>query len=268
MGDDTIAKAPTQRRGRSAGDRPTRPRPEWQWAKVVDVIAETPETATLKLACPVPTEYLPGQYYNIRHPVPGRPRPIQRAYSIGSSPHPDPSVIEVTVKEMEGGLISPRLVREVRPGDEMEVRGPYGTFTWTVDEPGPLLFVAAGSGVVPFMAMIRYAVAHGATERMRLLFSSKSADTVIYADELARLEAEHSWLDVVHSFTRSPEDPRSRHHRRIDEEMVLESLREVADDPASVRGFACGPPEMVTLAEEVMLKAGMDREKVKTEKYD
>ena len=58
---------------------------------------------------------------------------------------------------MIGGLVSPVLVRDTPIGSKLEVRGPYGAFNWTEDMGGPLLLVAAGSGVVPFMSMIRYA---------------------------------------------------------------------------------------------------------------
>src|SRR5688572_30485381 len=90
-------------------EHPRKPPPQWQSAKVFDVLTETKDTVTLRLGLPTPTPFLAGQYFNVRLPVEGRPRPIQRAYSVASSPFPDPSIIDITVKEMEGGLVSPRL---------------------------------------------------------------------------------------------------------------------------------------------------------------
>ena len=285
LADDPEAPAPTlvaaqaaaaggtaeERAARLAQARsaPRAPRPQWQQADVVDVIAETPETTTLRLALPTAAGFVAGQYYNVRYPVEGRPRPIMRAYSIGSSPFPDPSVIEITVKEMTGGLVSPHLVRDVRPGDRLEVRGPHGTFTWTEADGGPVLLIAAGSGVVPFMSVIRYAVAKKLSVRMRLLFSSKSDEFVIYAEELRRLEQEHPWLDVVHTFTRSPGHPGAAYHRRIDASMItdcLEGLR--ADGDESPVGYACGSPEMVDSAQAALLAAGLEPDRVRVEKYD
>lgn len=255
----------------SRAARRAEPRPQWQTAEVQHVIHETSETVTLRIALSEAPGFLPGQYYNVRYPVEGRPRPIQRAYSIGSSPVPDASVIDVTVKEMEGGLVSPKLVHRVEAGDKIEVRGPHGNFTWTESEGGPLLLVAAGSGVVPFMSMIRYAVVKGLTVPTRLLFSSKSAEFVIYAEELARLEREHEWLEVVHTFTRAPGDPNARYHRRIDRSMVSDSVAELTGgvrDPESIIGYVCGAPELVDSAQAALLSCGLDADRVRVEKYD
>ncbi len=245
------------RRERSA------PKP-WQMGKVVELIDETPETRSIRILVPQPTQYTPGQYYNVRLPMEGKPRPIQRAYSLGSSPFPDPSIIEMGIREISDGLVSPILVRQIRVGDEIEVRGPFGAFTWTEELGGPVLLVGAGSGVVPLMAMIRYQVEKGTSHKMHLLFSSKSRDFVIYREELERLEAAHEWLEVSHTFTRDGHDEVARYHRRIDKEMLAEVSTEVNPKVA----YICGPPEVVEGAEEILLELGLPRESVYTEKYD
>ncbi|CAG4908576.1 unnamed protein product, partial [Acidithrix sp. C25] len=58
-------------------------------------------------------------------------------------------------------------------GDVIDVRGPHGNFTWNEPDDGPVLLVAAGSGVVPFMAMIRYASIKGLSVPMLLLFHQR-----------------------------------------------------------------------------------------------
>lgn len=249
----------------SPGARPAKtPPPQWQQGEVVGVIVETPETNSLQIRVPEARRFLPGQYYNIRIPIEGRPRPIQRAYSIGSSPNPDFGVIEVGVRETPGGLVSPVLVRDTKVGDTLEVRGPYGTFTWTEELGGPVLLIGAGSGVVPLMSMIRYAVSKGLEIPMHLLFSSKSKDFVIYREDLDRLESEHEWLRVSHSYTRDPSDHAARFHRRIDKEMVSEVFEEVRSRVA----YICGPPEMVEESEKILGNLGMDPSLIMTEKYD
>jgi ferredoxin-NADP reductase len=233
-------------------------------AKVVGIIEETPDTKSLRLELPEPASYLPGQYYNIRLPIEGRPRPVQRAYSLGSSPYPASRVIEVGVKAVEGGLVSPRLVWDVVVGDELEVRGPYGAFTWTEEDGGPVLLVGAGSGIVPLMAMIRYQAARGTEVPMHLLYSSRRRDDVIYWEALEDLRAQHGWLRVSHTFTRDLEDPAARFHRRIDKEMVQLTY---AESEAKL-AYICGPPELVDDVERTLVESGMDEQRIKTEKYD
>ena len=87
------------------GARRSRERaPAWQQATICAVIDEAPDAVTLRLRLREASGFLPGQYYNVRLPVPGRPLPVQRAYSVGSSPMPDPSLIDLGVRELPGSL--------------------------------------------------------------------------------------------------------------------------------------------------------------------
>ncbi len=124
--------------------------------------------------------------------------------------------------------------------------------------------VAAGSGVVPFMGMIRYQRERGTAVPMHLLFSSKAEEFVIYRSELEAMVASTSWLEVSHTFTRDPTSATPRFNRRIDKEMVSEIFAEVGPKLA----YVCGPPEMVDDVERALLEGGMDSASIKTEKYD
>ncbi len=127
---------------------------------------------------------------------------MQRSYSVGSSPFSDASVFDLGVREIPGGLASPRLARDLSPGDRIEVRGPAGRFTWTEADGGLLLLVGAGSGLVPLMAIIRYGAAADLAVPMRLVCSSASFEFAFYHEDLTRLAETRGWLNVVHSFTR------------------------------------------------------------------
>ena len=83
-----------------------------------------------------------------------------------------------------------------------------------------MLLVGGGSGVVPLMAMIRHRAAAGSDAAMRLLFSSRSWDDVIYRDELERLAGDG--LTVVHTLTRSQPPGWTGYARRVDAEMLAE----------------------------------------------
>ncbi|MGH9065149.1 MAG: FAD-binding oxidoreductase [Acidimicrobiales bacterium] len=236
----------------------------WQLAQVAELIVEAPDAVTLRLRLERPSGFLPGQYYNLRLAVPGRPRPVQRAYSVGSSPFPEPSVIDLGVKEVGEGLVSPRLVRDVSPGESLEVRGPAGRFCWTEEDGGPLLLVGVGSGVVPLMAIIRYGASRGLDVPMALLCSASDFDHALYHEDLARLAETCPWLEVLHSFTRDPGDPRAAHHRRIDAAMLEDALGVGGPRLA----YLCGPPAMVDDVTGWLVELGLDPTQIRTEKYD
>jgi ferredoxin-NADP reductase len=254
----TIAPARTVR------DVSSRQPARWQNARVIDIIEETPDAVTLRLRLVDSADFLPGQYYNVRLTVAGRTGPIQRAYSVASSPVPETSTIDIGVREVPGGLISPQLVRGLSVGDQIQVRGPVGRFTWTMEDGGPVLLVGAGSGVVPLMSMVRYAVAADLDIPMRLVCSSSSFDSAFYHRDLANLAEQHSWLEVVHTLTRDSSDVRAAHHRRIDHRMIVEAVA----GQLPRRAYICGPPAMVEDVQGWLGELGVDPHWVRIEKYD
>ena len=103
MGTSSLAGS-LARTGRSTSAKAP---PRWQAAEVIEVLEEAPDAVTLRLRLDETAGFLPGQYYNVRLGVLEDSRTVQRAYSVGSSPLPDPSVIDLGVREVPGGFISP-----------------------------------------------------------------------------------------------------------------------------------------------------------------
>src|SRR3954453_16656831 len=125
--------------------------------------------------------HLPGQHYDVRLTSPDG-YVAQRSYSIASTPL-DKGTIELTIDRLEDGEVSPYFHDVVEEGDEVEVRGPFTSyFVWRGES--PVLLVGGGSGVVPLMAMLRHRRRAGLDARMRLVYSVRHANDVIYADEL------------------------------------------------------------------------------------
>src|SRR5437867_1872130 len=93
----------------------------------------------------------------------------QRSYSIAS--RPEGAQLLLTIERLGDGEVSPYLVGELRPGDELELRGAVGGyFVWERSSGGPLLLIGGGSGVVPLRAMLRHHVATGSDAAVRLLY--------------------------------------------------------------------------------------------------
>ena len=126
----------------------------WQAARIAEVRAETARARTLVFDLPGWTGHRAGQHVDVRLTAEDGYR-AQRSYSIASPP--GAPRLELTVERLDDGEVSPWLVDEARPGDEIELRGPIGGyFVWEPDRGGPLLLVAGGSGLVPLMAIERH----------------------------------------------------------------------------------------------------------------
>ena len=186
----------------------------------------------------------------------------QRSYSIASAPGEE---LALTVERLDDGEVSPYLVDEAREGDMVELRGPIGGyFVWDGDEPQPTLLVAGGSGIVPLMAMARHRARAGARAPMRLLFSSRTLEEVIYRDELDRLAEESDGFEVVHTLTRDQPPGWTGYARRIDAELLAEVAFPATDEPLV---FVCGSTRFVDAAADGLIGVGYDPAWIRTERF-
>lgn len=218
----------------------------WEPALVVATEPSASQTTTLRLRLPEIPAVLPGQYYLIRLVIDAPPGIVEQAYSVSSSPYPPTPEIEIAVREVPGGRVSPHLVHDVRVGDRLYVRGPFGFLTWTEKDGGPLVLIGAGSGVAPLMSIVRYAAARRAAVPMTVLCSSRDRPAVFLRHALEALDRDQPWLSVAHTFTRSPGDPYARYHRRIDAAMIDEVVRRAPGTDAGEASFlVAGPSDLV-----------------------
>ena len=163
---------------------------------------ETPRVKSFRLRLPMWMPHLPGQHYDVRLTAPDGYR-AQRSYSVASSPL-DEGEIELTIDRLEDGEVSSYFHDVVIEGDRVEVRGPFASyFVWRGE--APALLIGGGSGVVPLMSILRHRRRAMPGLSMRLVYSARSADDVIYADELGD--------EAVLTFTREPPAGLGRPHR-------------------------------------------------------
>jgi ferredoxin-NADP reductase len=190
--------------------------------------------------------HLPGQHYDVRLTAPDGYR-AQRSYSIASSPL-DEGRIELTIDLLDEGEVSPYFHEVVVEGDQVEVRGPFTSyFVWRGES--PVLLLGGGSGVVPLMGMLRHRRRTMPELEMRLIYSVRSAEDVIYADELGD--------ETTLTFTREPPEGWAGHTGRIDASLI----------PPPSQAFACGTNGFVEAATGLLLEAGYSPEAIRTERF-
>jgi ferredoxin-NADP reductase len=234
----------------------------WQLGEVVELIRETPRVSSLVVDVPNWPGHLAGQHVDVRLTAEDGYQ-AQRSYSIASPP--EDALVALTVERLSDGEVSPYLVDEVRVGDKVELRGPIGGyFVWTAGEDRPLLLLAGGSGIVPLMAMVRHHAAAGSEAPVRLLYSSRSIEEVIYGDELDRLSAQNKNLVIAHTLTRSQPPGWAGYSRRIDREMLTQVAWPKRDAPDV---FVCGPTAFVETASGLLVESGYEASWIKTERF-
>jgi ferredoxin-NADP reductase len=228
----------------------------WLAATVSATHEETPRVRTLELDVPEWSGHRAGQHLDVRLTAEDGYE-AERSYSIASAPG-DP--LAITVERLDDGEVSPYLVDELRDDDVIEVRGPIGGyFVWDGDEPEPVLLVAGGSGVVPLMAMARHRARVDSDTPMRLLYSSRSWEDVIYRDELETLG-----IDVVHTLTREQPPGWNGYARRIDDELLREVAFPASQEP---RVYVCGSTHFVDAGADGLVRLGYDPRWIRTERF-
>jgi ferredoxin--NADP+ reductase len=152
----------------------------------------------------------------------------------------------------------------------MRMIGPKGKFMLEPDDDRTHLFVSTGTGIAPFLAMMREALAAGAPRRTVLLHGCSYADELGYAELLRTWEADGTYpVRYVPTVSR-PDDPRNAAWRgrtgRV--ETVVEAVcREMELSPERTVVYICGNPEMILNVERILLEFGFPEFHVKKELY-
>jgi 3-ketosteroid 9alpha-monooxygenase subunit B len=218
---------------------------------VIDVIDETPDAKSFVLRVPVELgsafAYRPGQFLTVR--VPG----AARCYSLSSSPHTDQH-LTFTVKRVPAGVGSNWLCDNVRPGGDVELSPPAGSFTPArLDR--DLLLLAGGSGITPVISIVKSALSEG-DGQVALVYANRDERSVIFDAELRDLAARYPRRLCVHHWLDAACGPPT-----VDR--LVELLRPYADREA----FVCGPEPYMAAAGRALDVLGVPAERVHVERF-
>jgi ring-1,2-phenylacetyl-CoA epoxidase subunit PaaE len=210
--------------------------------------------------------FRPGQYLTLRtfvDDVAGR-REERRSYSICAPAGGPP---RVGVRRVASGLFSEWLVDRARPGDEVEVAPPAGSFTPDLEPDTHHGLIAAGSGITPVLSIAASVLgAHGDT-RVTLLYGNRRTDTVMFTEELADLKNAYGpRLQLVHVLSREPMAAEI-FSGRLDAARLRLLLGSLVDTEDVDQWWLCGPLGMTTDAQEVLVELGVPKERVHRELF-
>lgn len=234
----------------------------WRVGTLKERRRETRTAHTLVFDVPDWPGHDAGQHVDVRLRAPDGYTAV-RSYSIANASAG--ARVELTIEELADGEVSPYLAETIAPGNELEMRGPIGGwFVWRPEQSEPVQLIAGGSGIVPLMAMLRTRALHAQRAPFRLLYSVRSPQSVIYGDELRALAQSDASFAFTPVYTRAAPDGWTRAPGRIDAALVAQ-----AAFAPSVRSacYACGPTAFVERASDLLIAAGYDAARIKTERF-
>ena len=224
------------------------------------VLVPDPDRGTTALAY-----FGAGKYLTVFETVEGMP--VTRAYSISSSPKDAlDGKYMLTIKLVEGGLLSRYILDTWTVGTPVEVSAPAGNFEYQpLRDAKKVICLAGGSGITPFISMAN-AIADGDEDfEMTLLYGSRNWDSILFREELAALADKCDKIKVVHVLS-----DKARGALRKGTErgfLTAELIRKYAptDEPYSV--FLCGPQAMYQFLDKELEKLQLERKYIRHEMF-
>lgn len=181
-----------------------------------------------------------GQYVQVTIPSVG----VTRAYSMANAADGSRE-LELLIRLLPDGRFSGHVAAGLATGEPVRVRGPYGQFTFRGD-PNPV-FVAGGTGLAPILAILRSLARTAPTTKARLIFGVATDADLFCLDELSELRGVMPDLDVVTAVG-----------------LVTDHLGPI--DPTRTY-YLCGPPGMISAAEELLIEHGVPRGRIHAERF-
>ncbi len=229
----------------------------------VDALTDDAAAVTFEVPDELATAYdfAPGQSLTLRRSVDGREE--RRTYSICAPAGARP---RIGVREIPDGLFSRWLVREVRPGDVVQVQTPHGSFRADPAAGGRHLCIAAGSGITPMLSIATSVLANPDAE-VTLLYGNRTTASVMFAEELADLKNRYgARLQLVHVLSREPRDV-ELFSGRLDADRLRRIIDALVPIDEVDHAWLCGPHAMTTAARAVLADLGLRPDQVHAELF-
>ena len=237
--------------------------------RVVRVASETAAAKSFELLPPKGAEsffsFSAGQFLLFK--VNLDDKQYKRCYSLACPPSDFPT-LRVTVKAVEGGLVSKYLVEDLKEGDEVFSLPPAGSFYKEPpdDHPRHYVMFAGGSGITPIFSVICSALEALKNNRITLIYANRDPSSIIFKSRLERLVAQHrDRLSVLHVLDNAPAaGPYQQGPLNV--EGVRGLVRPLSSSPENLY-FICGPQGLINTVESVLLGEGIPPGRIHLEKF-
>lgn len=229
--------------------------------RLASITAQTADSKTLRFVLP-PDRKLnarPGQFLTFSFLFDGKK--VTRSYSICSSPARS-GYVEITAKRVSQGCASVYLNDRAPVGMTVEAHGAFGQFCFDETRHQNVVLLAAGSGITPMMAMLRYMDDLCLETNVTLLYCVRTSRDIIFRDELEELRARLKNFHF-HVLLSRPDEQWSGARGRINREFIQDTIKE----PASVDYFICGPPPFMETSRNILTGMGVKLERIMQETF-
>lgn len=215
------------------------------------------ETILLELKLQEPFKFQAGQfilaYVNIDK------KEENRAFSICSNP--SQKTIKLLIKKYNKGKVSPALYN-LKPGDNLKIRGPFGVFTVNQPEKEEIFFIASGTGIAPLISMIYEILEKNPKKKITLIYGYREEENCFFKEELENLEKNFENFKIHHCSTKPP---KSWSHLKG---RVTEHILKIIKNNENKETYICGPNQMINDCLNLLIKElNFDKSQIHIERW-
>lgn len=183
-----------------------------------------------------------------------------RAFSIASSPSEENIFIATRMRD----TAFKRVLRDVEEGLEVEIKGPFGSFTLHQDEARPAIFLVGGIGITPFRSIIKDATERSLSHKLFLFYSNRTPADAAYIKELEELAEQNPNLTVVNTMTALEDTDLWEGERGY---INMDMVSKYVPQTESVIYYSAGPMTMVSAMRKFLEEAGVSDDDIRTEEF-
>jgi ferredoxin-NADP reductase len=209
-------------------------------------------------------QFKAGQYINITllHPPETDEEGNVRAFTLASAPFENNLMIATRMRE----TAFKRSLKKLSKGDEVKIRGAFGSLVLPESHEKPLVFLAGGIGITPFFSMMKESAHQKSLHEIFLFYANRKEEDAAFLKELQELEKENPNFHVIPTFTdiKNVKPTWKGETGYIDERMLSRYISNIL----APLYFIAGPPAMVDAMQAVLKKSDVPEGQVRCETFD
>ena len=229
--------------------------------RVTNISALTHDIRLLEVEIDKPLRFWAGQYVDLE--LPGKN--IVRAFSMANAPE-EGTKLKFIIKKYPNGAFSALLDGELKVGDPLVAKGPYGTCFRRENRPGPMLLIGGGSGMSPLWSILHDHIASGEQRPIRFFYGARTRADLFYLSELEEIAGKHLDFKFIPALSHADPADDWQGERGFVHEVVQRHLRE-ENLAGQIDAYACGPTPMIDAMLPVLQQNGVEPERIYFDKF-
>lgn len=209
-------------------------------------------------------KFKPGQFVQLKAPkYEGNNEEVYRAYSIASAPK-EKDVVELLIGYVPDGICTTYVHKHLNVGDTVQINGPHGDFYYDKDSDNEMIMVAAGTGMAPILAILKYMEENDVKRKATFYFGARTPDDLFFLDYFKHLEDTLYDFEFIPTLSRVTEE----HNWTGAKGRVNKIIEEQLESGENKEAYLCGNPKMIASMVAALTEKGVLEELIYFDEFE